>query len=212
MASRAAFGVAVAREAHAASPVEAAEAAGKIGFPVVLKAVSRDIVHKSDVGAVRVGLADGAAVIAAANAMQENIRAQLPNARIEGFSVQQMVRGEAEVIVGIRRDAQFGPIVIVGLGGIAVEILNDVAVAAAPVSGAQARQMIAGLRTAPLFNGARGRPPLDVEGIAHAVERLSWLAHDLGPRLVDLEVNPLIVRSHGGGAVAVDGRATFKGV
>jgi len=207
----AAYGLAVTREVFAASPAAAAEATAKIEFPVVLKAVSRDIVHKSDVGAVRVGLADAAAVLAAANAMQESIRAQLPNARIEGFSVQEMVRGESEVIVGIRCDEQFGPIVVVGLGGIAVEILNDVAVAPAPVTAAQARQMIAGLKTASLFSGARGRPPLDVGAIAHAVERLSWLAHDLKSRLVDLEVNPLIVRSHNGGAVAVDGRATFKG-
>src|SRR6185295_4980033 len=124
---------------------------------------------------------------AAGNEMQQRLQAALPDARIDGYSVQELVRGEAEVIVGIRRDEQFGPIVIVGLGGIAVEILNDVAVAVAPVSAQRVRAMIAGLRTAPLFSGARGRPPLDVAAIAHAVERLSWLARDLGPRLVDLE-------------------------
>lgn len=206
----ASYGIAVAREAFAASPEAAAAAAVKMGFPVVLKAVSRDIVHKSDAGAVRVGLADTAAVVAASVEMEQRIRAMLPNARIEGFSVQEMVRGEAEVIVGIRRDEQYGPIVIVGLGGIAVEILNDVAVATAPVAAAQVRRIIAGLRTASLFMGARGRPPLDVAAIADAVERMSWLAHDLGSRLVDLEVNPLIVRRDAGGAIAVDGRATFK--
>ncbi len=206
----AAYGVTVAREEIAATPQAAATAAEKIGFPVVLKAVSRDIVHKSDAGAVRVGLADGAAVAAAATAMGQHITATLPPARIEGFSVQEMVRGEAEVIIGIRRDEQFGPIVIVGLGGIAVEILNDVAVATAPVAASRVRGMIGALRTGPLFNGARGRPPLDIAAIADAVERMSWLAHDLGERLVDLEVNPLIVRQTSGGAVAVDGRATFR--
>jgi acetyl-CoA synthetase (ADP-forming) len=206
----AAYGVAVAREMLAATPEAAADAACAIGFPIVLKAVSRDIVHKSEAGAVRVGLADRGAVLAAAQEMEKRIRAELPNARSEGFSVQEMVRGEAEVIVGIRRDEQFGPIVIVGLGGIAVEILNDVAVAVAPVSAQRVRAMIAGLRTAPLFSGARGRPPLDVAAIARAVERISWLACDLGPRLVDLEVNPLIVRANAGGVVAVDGRATLK--
>ena len=125
--------------------------------------------------------------------------------------MQETIRGEAEVIVGIRRDEQFGPVVMVGLGGIATEILNDVAVATAPVAAARVRSMIAELRTAPLFAGARGRPRLDVEAIAEAAERMSWLAHDLGARLTDLEVNPLIVRREGGGAVAVDGRATFKG-
>ena len=176
----------------------------------MLTAVARDIVHKSDVGAVRVGLTDAAAVVAAAVGIEQRIRTLLPHARIEGFSVQEMVRSEAEVIVGIRRDDQYGPIVIVGLGGIAVEILNDVAVATAPVAAAHVGRMIAGLRTAPLFMGARGRPPLDVAAIADAVERMSWLAHDLGSRLVDLEVNPLIVRRDAGGAVAVDGRAIFK--
>jgi len=206
----ASYGVAVTREAGAASPEAAADAAVTIGFPVVLKAVSRDIVHKSDVGAVRVGLSDKAAVLAAANEMQQRIRASLPDAHLEGFSVQELVRGEAEVIVGVRRDPHYGPIVIVGLGGIAVEILDDVAVATAPVAADHVRRMIAGLRTAPLFSGARGRPPLDVAAIADAVERMSWLAHDLGARLVDLEINPLIVRGDTGGAVAVDGRATFE--
>lgn len=204
------YGVAVAREVFAASPDAAADAAVSVGFPVVLKAVSRDIVHKTEAGAVRVGLADKAAVLAAASEMERHVRTALPDARIEGFSVQEMVKGEAEVIVGIRRDEQFGPIVVIGLGGIAVEILDDVAVATAPVSASHVRHMIAALRTAPLFNGARGQPPLDVGAVADAVERMSWLAHDLGPRLVDLEVNPLIVRRDTGGAVAVDGRATFR--
>ncbi len=204
------YGITVAREAFAASPQAAAAASVQLGFPVVLKAVTRDIVHKSDVGAVRVGLADTAAVVAAAIEMEQRIRAVLPAVRIDGFSVQEMVCGEAEVIVGIRRDEQYGPIVIVGLGGIAVEILNDVAVATAPVAAAHVGRMIARLRTAPLFMGARGRPPLDVAAIADVVERMSWLAHDLGARLVDLEVNPLIVRGGAGGAVAVDGRATFR--
>jgi acetyl-CoA synthetase (ADP-forming) len=203
------YGVTVAREEIAATPEASAAAAARVGFPVVLKVVSREIVHKSDVGGVRVGLADAAAVKAAADEMAQKIAAAMPGARIEGYSVQEMVRGDAEVIVGIRRDEQFGPIVVVGLGGIAVEILNDVAVATAPVSASRVREMLASLKTAPLFQGARGKPPLDVAAIADAVERMSWLAHDLGPRLVDLEVNPLIVRREGGGAVAVDGRANF---
>ena len=208
----AAYGVTVAREAQAATPEAAADAAASIGFPVVLKAVSRHIIHKSDVGAVRVGLKDKVEVIAAANEMQQRLRTTVPDAHLEGFSIQEVVRGEAEVIVGVHRDPQFGPTVIVGLGGVAVEILNDVAVATAPVAAEYARRMIAGLRTAPLFDGARGRPPLDVAAIADTVERVSWLAHDLGARLVDLEINPLIVRAGNGGAVAVDGRATFEDI
>ena len=98
---------------------------------------------------------------------------------------------------------------MVGLGGIAVEILKDVALAPAPVSAERARALIDSLRAAPLFTGARGRPRLDVDAVVEGVVRVSWLAADLGPRLVDLEVNPLIVRREGGGAVAVDGRGTL---
>jgi succinyl-CoA synthetase beta subunit len=162
------------------------------------------------VGAVRIGLADAEAVVVAAREMARRLAAALPPVRMEGFSVQEMVRGAAEVIVGVRRDPQFGPIVLVGLGGIAVEILGDVAVATAPVARTTVRRMIEGLRAAPLFFGARGREPLDVEAVAEAVERTSWLAYDFGERLVELEVNPLIVRSSGGGAVAADGRATLQ--
>jgi acetyl-CoA synthetase (ADP-forming) len=128
---------------------------------------------------------------------------------LEGFSVQPMIQGEAEVIVGARRDPHFGAVVMVGLGGIAVEILKDVALAPAPVSAARARALLEALRTAPLLHGARGRPPLDVAAVADTVARVSWLAADLGTRLVDLEVNPLIVRRAGQGVVAVDGRATL---
>jgi acyl-CoA synthetase (NDP forming) len=101
-------------------------------------------------------------------------------------------------------------VVLVGLGGIATEIIKDVAVAPAPVTAARVRRMLTELRTAPLSAGARGRPRLDVDAIATAAERMSWLAHDLGPRLANLEANPLIVRCEGGGAVVVDGRATFE--
>ena len=203
------YGIAVAREQIAATPADAADAAARLGFPVVLKIVAREIVHKSDAGGVRVGLHDRAAVAAAAADIEERIRRSHPGARIEGYSVQEMVRGDAEVIIGLRRDEHFGPIVIVGLGGIAVELLQDVAIATAPLARARVRELIAGLKTAALFAGVRGRLALDVDAIADIAERMSWLAADLGPRLVELEVNPLIVRSAGGGAVAVDARATL---
>jgi acetyl-CoA synthetase (ADP-forming) len=204
-----AYGVPVAREAAAATPQAAAEVATDIGFPVVLKAVSGDLVHKSDVGAVRLGLESPAAVATAAGEMATALARSAPKAHLEGFVVQETVRGEAEVIIGARRDPLFGPVVMVGLGGIAVEIWKDVALAPAPVSAARAGAMLASLVAAPLFTGARGRPPLDLDAIVDAVVRISWLAVDLGPRLVDHEVNPLIVRRAGGGAVAVDGRGTL---
>jgi acetyl-CoA synthetase (ADP-forming) len=193
----------------APTPAAAAVEAARLGLPVALKAVSRQIAHKSDVGSVRLDLATPDAVRRAAEEMARALFASAPDADLEGFSVQEMVRGEAEVIVGARRDPHFGPIVLVGLGGIVVEILKDVAVAPAPVSPARARAMLATLRVAPLLAGARGRPPLDVTAIVDALVRLSWLAADLGSRLIDVEVNPLIVRRAGGGAVAVDGRGTL---
>jgi acetyl-CoA synthetase (ADP-forming) len=203
------YGVPVAAERLAATPEAVGAAAAALGFPVVLKAVSRRIVHKSDVGAVRLGLATPDDVTAAARQMLDALRAAGLDGGLDGFSVQPMIRGEIEVIVGARRDPHFGAVVMVGLGGIAVEILDDVALAPAPVSPERARALIATLRGAPLLTGARGRPPVDVAAIADVVARVSWLAADLGPRLGDLEINPLIVRRSGDGAVAVDGRATL---
>jgi acyl-CoA synthetase (NDP forming) len=206
----AAYGVAVAPETLAATPEAAAAAAAALGFPVALKAVSRRIVHKSDVGAVRLGLGSADAVAAAGREMRATLEAAGLGEGLEEFSVQPMIAGEAEVIVGARRDPHFGAVVMVGLGGIAVELLNDVALAPAPVGVERARGLVTSLRGAPLLGGARGRPPLDVAAVAEAVSRVSWLAADLGPRLGDLEVNPLIVRRHGEGAIAVDGRATLQ--
>jgi acyl-CoA synthetase (NDP forming) len=206
-----AYGVRVAVVHRVATPDEAAKVATTFQGPVALKLVSRQVVHKSDVGGVRLDLPSPEAVATAAHEMAATLRRTAPGAVVEGFLVQEMVRGEAEVILGIRRDPHFGPVVMVGLGGIAVEILNDVVLAPAPVSPARARAMLAELRGAPLLNGARGRPPLDVETVAEALARLSWLAVDLGPRLGELELNPMIVRRRGDGAVAVDGRATLHG-
>jgi acetyl-CoA synthetase (ADP-forming) len=203
------YGVPTSREVFAATPEIAAGAAAAIGFPVAVKAVSRHIVHKSDAGAVRLGLDSAAAVAAAAREMAAAIARSAPGATVEGFSVQEMVRGEAEVIVGARRDPHFGPMVLVGVGGIAVEIVRDVALAPAPVSPERARLLLDGLRMAPLLHGARGRPPLDIEAVGDVVCRVSWLAADLGEHLVDLELNPVLVRRAGDGAVAVDGRATL---
>jgi acyl-CoA synthetase (NDP forming) len=141
--------------------------------------------------------------------MAETLARSTPAARLEGFIVQETVSGLAEVIVGARRDPQFGPVVMVGLGGIAVEILKDVTLASAPVSAESARAMLGSLAAFPLFTGARGRPPLDLAAVVEVVVRVSWLAADLGARLVDFEVNPLIVARAGEGAVAVDGRGTL---
>jgi acetyl-CoA synthetase (ADP-forming) len=204
----AAYGVRTTRERTAASGAQAARAAAELGFPVVLKIVSRDIAHKSDVGGVALGLADAPAVEAAAAAMLARVARDAPSAAIEGFTVQEMARGEAEVIVGTRFDPLFGPVVLAGFGGILVEVLKDVAIAPAPITPLRARAMLDSLRVAPLLHGVRGKPPLDVDALCDAMVRISWLAHDLGERLVELEVNPFIVGT--AGVTAADGRATLE--
>jgi len=197
-----AYGLKLVPEHMVSTAAEAGKAAAVLGLPVALKAVSRSLVHKTDAGAVRLDLRSADEVVAAASEMAGRLA-------VEGFVVQPMARGEAEVIVGARRDPHFGAVVLVGLGGIAVEILKDVALAPAPVAPERARVMLDALRAAPLLHGARGRPALDVAAVVDAVVRVSWLAADLGPRLVELEINPLIVRRAGEGAVAVDARGTL---
>lgn len=195
----AAYGVPVPEERVIADADEAVAAARAIGFPVALKAVSRALVHKSDAGGVALDLADDAALRAALRRMA----ALAP----EAYLVAAMARGAAELILGLRHDAQFGPMVLAGFGGIHAELLDDTALAPAPVSAARAEAMLRGLRLWPLLDGARGQPRLDVVAAADAIARLSWLGHDLGSRLAELDINPLIVAVRG--AVAVDARATI---
>lgn len=204
------YGIPLARETMVRGIDAAVVAAREIGYPVVLKGVARDLVHKSDVGAVRLDLRDETAVRAAWEAIASAISKRHTGA-FEGCLVQEMARGGAELIVGIRRDPQFGPIVLAGSGGILVELLGDVELAPAPVSREQAIALLRGLRIAPVIAGIRGQPPLDLEAAADVVERLSWLAADLGSRLTDAEINPLVLRERGKGAVAVDVRATIAG-
>jgi acetyl-CoA synthetase (ADP-forming) len=203
------YGVPVTRETVATDVEAAQRAARDIGFPVVLKAVARDLVHKSDAGGVKLGLGDAAAVAAAWSDIGRALKKALPDAVLDGCLVQEMAKGEAELIVGARRDPQFGPVVLVGFGGIMVEVLEDVQLALAPVSLQQAEAMLRRLRLWPVLSGARGRPPLDVARVADVIARVSWLAADLGACFGDLEINPLLVRRAGEGAIAVDARGTI---
>jgi acetyl-CoA synthetase (ADP-forming) len=199
----AACGIAITREAAARSADEAVAAAEVIGYPAVLKGVSRAVVHKSDAGLVRLDLRDAAALRAAFAEVSARLGPQA-----EGCVVQDHVRGAAELFLGATHDPQFGPMVMVGAGGVLVEVLQDLRMAAAPVSRAQARAMIGALRIAPVLEGLRGQPA-DIDAAAAALERLSWLAADLGPRLVTLDINPLVLCAAGQGAIAVDARATL---
>ncbi len=205
----AAYGVPVAREAFCAGAEEAVAAAERIGFPVVLKAVCPDLVHKSDVGAVRLGLADAAAVRAAWREIEAALARAMPGARFEGCLVAEMVRAEAELIAGLKFDEQFGPMVLVGFGGTAVELDPDTVLASAPVGPAEALALLRGLRHWPLLDGYRGRRKADARALADLVSRLSFLGADAGARLVELDLNPVLVRASDGAPVAVDARATL---
>ena len=196
-------------DAFAATKDDAVAAAGGLGYPVVLKAVCPSLVHKSDVGGVHVGLADAAAVAAAWHAIAERLAGHGYD-DFEGCIVAEMVTGVAELIVGARCDADFGPMVVIGFGGTWVEVVEDVQVAMAPISAGQAEAMMRRLKLWPLLDGARSAPPADVAAAAEAASRVSRLAAALGERLVELDVNPLIVRAVGEGAVAVDACATLQ--
>ena len=186
---------------------EAVRAASEIGFPVVMKIASPDVLHKSDMGGVRVGLDTEAMVEEAFFDITTNIQHRQPQARILGVMVQEMVQQGKEVILGISRDMQFGPMIMFGLGGIYVEVLKDVSFRIAPLSVESADAMIREIRAFPLLRGVRGEPPADIEGLRDALLRLSQMAVDF-PEIIEADINPLLVGPEGTGAVAVDARIT----
>jgi acyl-CoA synthetase (NDP forming) len=180
---------------------DAVIAARELGYPVVLKALG--MLHKSDAGGVVLGLRDEVALTRAAADIRDRLRP--PNLSVERMAP---VGDGVELLVGARWDRRFGPVVLVGLGGLFTEILSDVAVALAPVDAAEAERLLLSLRAAPLLRGARGRPPLDVAAAAEAVERLSRLAAR-HPEITEIEVNPLLVTPDG--ALGLDARAVLAG-
>ena len=171
--------------------------------------MSRPIVHKSDSGLVRLALSDADAVREAFLGIAASLRKAGDN-DAPTIVIQEMVQGAAELILGARHDASFGAQILLGFGGVMVEVLHDVQIASAPVSPDHVHAMLRRLKLWPILDGVRGRPRLDIDAVVDAATRLSWLAHDLGPRLRDLEINPLIVRIAGAGAIAVDGRGTIE--
>jgi acyl-CoA synthetase (NDP forming) len=196
-------GIAAAPERACATADEAVAAAARFGFPVVLKILSPDILHKSEIGGVLLDVADAAAVRAGFATLMERGRA-VAGARIEGVLVARQLRGGVECILGIHRDPVFGPIAMVGLGGIFVEVLKDVAFRRCPFGEDVAQAMIRGLRGAPLLTGVRGRKPADVAALARMLARLSAFAAGAGERLAAIDLNPVLAMPAGEGAFAVD--------
>jgi acetyl coenzyme A synthetase (ADP forming)-like protein len=200
--------VPAARLAH--TPDEAVKLAGEIGYPVVMKIASPDILHKSDIGAVKVGLGKPADVRDAFELIDYRARRHNPNADIWGVLVQQMIVGGKEVIIGMSRDPQFGPLLMFGLGGIYVEVMKDVVFRIAPIDRVEAREMVESIRSFPLLKGVRGEAPADVDAVVETILRISQLVTDF-PEIVELDVNPLIVREAGQGATVLDARMILSG-
>ncbi|WP_341889675.1 bifunctional acetate--CoA ligase family protein/GNAT family N-acetyltransferase [Variovorax sp. YR752] len=199
----------VATQRVGADPAEAASAAAAMGFPVVLKILSADISHKSDVGGVVLGLAGEPQVRAAAADMLARVRAQRPSARIDGFTVQAMVQraGAQELIVGASIDSVFGPVILFGQGGTAVEVLADRAIALPPLNEPLARALVARTRVARLLRGFRDTPPADEASLLGVLMAVSQLLADV-PQIAELDINPLIVDAKG--AIALDARARLS--
>jgi acyl-CoA synthetase (NDP forming) len=197
-------GVPVLTERLAADADAAARAAAEIGFPVVLKIASRDLPHKTEVGGVALGLASEAEVRRAFGEMLARVARKAPQAAVDGVIVAPMAKGVAELILGSRIDPIFGPVVMVGLGGIFAEILQDTAVQMAPVSQAQAMAMLKSLKAFAVLNGARGRPRADLEAAARAVVALSRFAAAYAEFISEIDINPLLLKAQGEGAVALD--------
>jgi acetyltransferase len=175
---------------------------------VVLKIASPDILHKSDVGGIVVGLESDDEVREAFEAIVQRAREHQPDAEIWGCQVQEMVTDAREIIIGMNRDPQFGPLVMFGLGGIYVEVLKDVTFRVAPMSRDQATEMVRGIRSYPLLQGVRGQPPADTDAVVNTILRISQLVTDFH-QIAELDINPLLVRDEGQGAVAVDMRLIF---
>ena len=202
----AAAGLAVVPERVCETAGEAVAAAESLGFPVVMKILSPDILHKSEIGGVLVGVGDAAAVRAGFDVLIGRGREKAVGARIEGVLVARQMSGGVECIMGIQRDPVFGPMAMFGLGGIFVEVMKDVVFRRCPFGVDVAEEMIRSIRGAPLLLGARGRPKADVRALAEMLARLSVFAVQAGERLLSVDLNPVFAMPEGtpGGAFAAD--------
>jgi acyl-CoA synthetase (NDP forming) len=190
---------------RACTDVEAAVAAAtSFGFPVVMKILSPDILHKSEIGGVLLDVADEAAVREGFATLMARAAERAPAARIEGVLVAKQIKGAVEMALGLFRDPVFGPVAMVGLGGIFIEVLKDVAFRRCPFGVEEAEAMIRSLKGFPLLDGARGRPKADVQALAQALAKLSAFAVAAGDRLTSVDINPFLVLPEGQGGFAAD--------
>ena len=194
-----AYGFTLPKSSFARTSEEAVDAAKEIGYPVVMKIVSPQIVHKSDIGGVRINLNSKQEVEKAFFEITTHLRNIMPAAQIYGVMIQEMVRGGKEIIMGITKDPQFGHMIMFGLGGIYVEVLKDIAFRITPLSREDAHEMIRETKTFPLLRGVRGEAEADIEAIEHSLMVLSQMAADF-PQIIEADINPLLVRKRGEGS------------
>ena len=186
-------------------------AAREIGFPVVMKILSPDILHKSEIGGVLLDVRDEAAVRSGFSTLMQRADKAALNARIEGVLVAKQLSGGVECIMGINRDPVFGPVAMFGLGGVFVEVLKDVVFHRCPFGEDVAERMIRSIKGAPLLLGARGRPVADIPALARTLSRLSAFATAAGPRLQSIDLNPVFAMPQGQGAYAADAVIEING-
>jgi acyl-CoA synthetase (NDP forming) len=191
----------------ATSAEVAVRAADAIGYPVVLKIASPDIVHKSDVGGVQLHLQDGEAVRQAFRTMQQSVAARAPGARLDGIIVQPMATPGVEVIVGMSKDATFGPVLMFGLGGVLVEVLKDITFRIVPLSRRDAREMIHDIQGFPVLAGYRGAAPADLEALQNILLTLSAYVEST-PEVKEIDLNPIYAYAQG--ALVVDARVILE--
>ncbi len=204
-----AYGIATPREGIAHDLASALKLAEDIGYPVVMKVESPDIAHKTDVGGVVLDIDDGPELERSYQVMLSKVSEKLPRARVTGVSIQKMVKGR-EVIVGMVRDDQFGPVITFGLGGIFVEIMRDVTQGIAPLDRDDVERMVRSIRAYPMLAGARGKRPGDIPALVEVILKISQMAMEF-PQLEELEMNPVMVGDEGTGVIAVDALVTIKG-
>ena len=201
-------GIPVVETKLATSKQEAIAISKKLGYPVALKIVSPEITHKSDVGGVKLGLKTSRQVETAYEGILSAVKQKYPHAVIDGVSVQKMARPGTEVIIGMTKDVQFGPVLMFGLGGILVELLKDVSFRIVPLEKEDAREMIREIKGYPILDGFRGLEPVDVSVLEEILLKLSRFV-DGNPEIKELDLNPIF--AYGDGAVAADARVILEG-
>ncbi len=203
-------GIALPEEVLVTEKSELDAAIARVGFPLVTKVQSRDIPHKSEVGGVRVNIATKGEVFLAYQALLESARRHRPDAEIQGVLVSPMAKKGVEIIIGTMSDATFGPMIMVGFGGITTELFRDVIYRPAPVSAVEAVSMLAELKAAPLLNGFRGAAKADIAALSQLISQVSVLAAQNSAQISEIEINPVLVHPEGQGVTVVDALVVRK--